>query len=292
MASEHGLHFSVVLPVEKKEEELEGEDIMRAISNGLFAQWADRRDGLVIVDTRTQSETPLEDQRVHRHIPPWTGMVDAYNDCRLETIVQKLLDEEGKDDDGEGEEEDGGGGDGSEEKMEAKPETFFDGPGTEEISEADMPTRPDGSGKKAMQPIDFPPGVNLLAIIASMGLGHTHTHTHAHTHAHTHTHTHTHTRIGKTHTTMEYLGRLFTEKPHARVLFVSSNRIQQAHTFMSSLKQMDFTLYSDVEGNVAAVDRLVIQYESLLRIVEYGTRGMNALCSTSRVPSLGKSSHA
>jgi hypothetical protein len=88
---------------------------------------------------------------------------------------------------------------------------------------------------------------------------------------------------------MEYLGRLFEEKPHARVLFVS-NRIQQAHTFMSSLKRMDFTLYSDVEGNLAAVDRLVIQYESMQRIVEYGN--MIASCSTSRVPSLGKSSHA
>ncbi len=64
---------------------------------------------------------------------------------------------------------------------------------------------------------------------------------------------------------MAFLDGFLKKHPKARILFIS-NRRQQSHTFMSFLKALGFQHYSDTEGGLGKINRLVVQYESLGRL--------------------------
>jgi hypothetical protein len=233
MVSTFNLQFSVVLTGEECEEPTQSYRDEHKLGRWDKLKPVTKRfpnHKQVVIVDDTPAEIPTKDRHLLRPIKTWDGTA---SDTELTKMVMKLLDEDKKIDFEE--EED------SHPDLD-KPQTFFED--AKEISFEDMPHRDDNSGKKAMFPIDFPPGVRVLGINAAMGLG-------------------------KSHTAVDYIKKMLHDNPSARILFIS-NRRQQAQTFMSFLRALKFEHYRDIAGHLHDVDLLVIQYESLCRLLEYG----------------------
>ena len=72
--------------------------------------------------------------------------------------------------------------------------------------------------------------------------------------------------MGKTHQCREYLVKIFAENPSARVLIVSS-RITLGLFQKGSFKHLNFVFYKDKVPDVYSSDRIIVQYQSLHKLV-------------------------
>ena len=228
MAEVHGLHFSVVLT---------GEDCEEPTAEYRQCHQLTRYDKLKPVSKLfpgwrvvVVDDTPNKIPLVDRHLlrPIKVWKSGDTGDKELPKMVDKLLRED----------KDVPLASVDEEEKE-KPTTFFEN--AEDIPYEDMPLRKRGEGR-ALHPIKFQNGVKVCAINAAMGLG-------------------------KSHVNIEFIERELRKDSGVKMLVVT-NRRQQSRTHMAALRGLGFQHYTEIEGRIFDVPRLVIQFESLHKLLQ------------------------
>ena len=236
MANDHGLHFSVVL--DNTDCLLPTPDETPHLKQydmmkPISLKFPKEEGWRVVLVDDTPAKIPFRDRHLLRRINTWDSR--NYSDRELANLVQKLLVEDSH----------------SFESVNAaiggKPSYFDD---AVEVKFEDMlfrnPADPDKG--RQMHDIVYESRVKLIAILAEMGLG-------------------------KSHTSRPFIRSLIDKitvgKRKPRILFLTVRR-QQAQTILGYFAALGFQLYSGIEGPLGGVDLLVLQYESMHRLMADG----------------------